>query len=59
MLGLNSDAYLTKLICALKEYQILDNVFFLATDGAKVVSSDQNGLVGKLRQTHIPHFIST
>lgn len=38
----------------LGENELLDKLYFIATDGAQVVKSEQNGLVGKLTQK-IPH----
>ena len=49
MKGLNSEAYLNSLIKSFEKHDILNNVMFISTDGASVVSSTQYGLVGKLK----------
>lgn len=58
MAGLNAQAYLNSLMNSLNRHGLTNNIMFLSTDGAKVVSSDQNGLVGLLRKNHIPHLIA-
>ncbi len=38
----------------MKDFNLLDKIYFLATDGAPVVYSQLNGLLGKLKE-HIPY----
>lgn len=45
---MKAGSYAKAVLNTLKHYGILDYLYFLATDGAPVVSSDQNGLYGIL-----------
>ena len=46
MEGLNSDHYLKELLGILNQFDLMDKVYYLCTDGAPVVMSQKNGLVG-------------
>ena len=48
MKNLDANEYLKILLKILTDNDFIDNVFFISTDGANVVRSTQNGLVGKL-----------
>ncbi|KAL4501651.1 hypothetical protein ABPG72_018702 [Tetrahymena utriculariae] len=54
----NANEYYNKLKAFLEEYDLMKKLMFISTDGAYVVSSTKNGLVGKLK-SNIPYLIST
>ena len=45
----NAQAYLKSVLETLNEFDLLNGIYFIATDGAPVVSSQQNGLYGPLK----------
>lgn len=55
---LNSDGYLSIVVNILESHKLTENIYFMCTDGAPVVCSNDNGLYGKLRKHHLPHLIA-
>jgi hypothetical protein len=48
--ALDAKSYIEQIIKALDDYELLQYLTFLCTDGARVVSSDQNGVYGLLQK---------